>query len=362
MATRSTHGLGHDHRVVQLARSLGLPGRGDCLPQLRRHALARIDQIVEQWPEPIQSLDALLPIVAARLSVCIEYIRADTDVQRIADARAAYASQLAKVLHCEFVRGASEGLLIEHESRKPGDRRYLVVVDARGERAARAYFTAWHEISHVLTTPPQLEFKLFRRTPAADEVQKDPVEAAVDHVAGALAFYEPIFGPALAVEVGRENSLNFRAVERARDAVARGASTYATTLAAVRLHPEPICFVRAEPRLKPTEIRKLRSPQGELGLGLAPEAITPKLRLVDVIMNDEARGSGLRLHEHLRVPASCVIARVHDDQLDGEHIAREDQGVWETSVGGPLPPMPLYITATRRGGSVYALLGPLQAG
>lgn len=275
-------------------------------------------------------------------------------------ARAAYASQLAKVLHCEFVRGTSEGLLIEHESPKAGDRRYLVVVDARGERAARAYFTAWHEISHVLTTPPQLEFKLFRRTPAADEVRKDPLESAVDHVAGVIAFYEPIFGPALAAEIERESWVNFGAVDRARDAVAPGASTYAATMASVRLRSEPLCFVRAEPRFKPAEVRKLRLTQGELGLGLAPERITPKLRLVDVIMNDEARRSGLCLHEHLRVPATCVIARVHGDQLDGEHHAREDQAVWETSRGGPLPSMPLYVTATRRGGSVYALLSPLQ--
>lgn len=360
MATRSSGGVGYDYRVVQLARSLGLPGRGDCLPQLRQHALAKIDQIVEQWPEPVQSLDALLPIVAARLSVCIEYIRADADVERIARVRAAYATQLATVLDCEFVRGTSEGLLIEHENPKPGDRRYLVIVDARGERAARAYFTAWHEISHVLTTPPQLEFKLFRRTPNADELQKDPVESAVDHVAGAIAFYEPIFGPALEAAVERESWVNFAAVERARDAVAPGASTYAATMAAVRLRPEALCFVRAEPRLKPAEIRKLRSTQGELGLGLAPEHITPKLRLVDVIMNEEARRSGLRLHEHLRVPATCVIARVHGDHLDGEHYGREDQHAWETSAGGPLPTMPLRVTASHRGGSVYALLSPLS--
>jgi hypothetical protein len=358
LATRSTRGVGYDYRVVQLARSLGLPGRGDCLPQLRRHALAKIDEIVAQWPDPIPSLDALLQIVAARLSVCLEYIRTDADVERIARARTAYTSQLATVLHCEFVRGTSEGLLIEHEDPKPGDRRYLVVVDARGERAVRAYFTAWHEISHVLTTPPQLEFKLFRRTPAADEVRKDPVESAVDHVAGVIAFYEPIFGPVLESEVEREGYVNFSSVERARDVLAAEASTFAAAMAAVRLRPEPLCFVRAEPRLKPAEIRKLRSTQGELGLGLRSKPITPKLRLVDVVMNDEARRSGLRLHEHLRVPVGSVIARVHRDLSDGEYDAREDQAAWETTSDGSLPPMPLRVTAARRGGSVYALISP----
>jgi hypothetical protein len=350
--------VGYDHRVVQLAQSLGLPGRGDCLLQLRRHALARIDQFVAQWPEPILSLDALLQIVAARLSVCVEYIRSDADVKRVAQARAAYTSQLAKVLRCEFVRGTSEGLLIGHEDPKPGDRRYLVVVDARGERAARAYFTVWHEISHVITTPPQLAFKLFRRTPTAGEVRKDPVESAVDNVAGAIAFYEPIFGPALRAEVENEGRVTFRAVERARDAVAPGASTYAATMAAVRLCSEALCFVRAEVRLKPAELRRVRSTQGELGLSLPPERVTPKLRLVDVILNEKARRSGLRLHEHLRVPANSVIAAVHKEQLDGEYESHENQGAWETSTVGSLPVMPLHLSATRRGASVYALISP----
>ena len=356
MATHRAHGIGYDHRVVQLARSLGLPGRGDCLSQLRQHAVTRVDQIVAEWPEPIVSLETLLQIVAGRLSVCVEYIRTDADVERIATERAAYASNLASTLRCEFVRGASEGLLIGHENPKTGDRRYLVVIDARGERAVRAYFTAWHEIAHVLTTPPQLEFKLFRRTPTPEEVRKDPIESAVDHVAGAIAFYERIFGPVLDGAVRREGRVTFLAVERARAAVAASASSYSATVAAVRLRHEALCFVRAELGLKPTEVRKLRSVQEELGLGIEPEVIERKLRLVDVIMNDEARRSGLRLHEHLRVPENSVILRVHQQQLDGEYAARENQASWATSTGGPLPSMPISVSATRRGASVYALV------
>jgi hypothetical protein len=352
----NTNSAGYDHRVVQLTRSLGLSGRGDCFPQLRRHALGRIDQIVAQWPEPILSLETLLQIVAGRLSVCLEFIRTQADVERIARARGAYAFQLGETLRCEFVRGLTQGLLIEHTDPKPGDRRFLVVVDARGDRAARAYFTAWHEISHVLTTPPQLEFKLFRRTPPAEDVQKDPVESAVDHVAGAIAFYAPIFEPALERATKSERHLTFGAIEYARDAVAPTASLYAATVAAVRLRPEPMCFVRAEPRLKPAEMRKLRSVQRELGLGLTEAVIVPKLRLVDVVTNDAARRGGMRLHEHLRVPADSVLFQVHEGKLVGEYEAREDQSLWETSADGPLPHASLHVAATRRGGVVYGLI------
>lgn len=354
--SRNGRSLGFDHGVIRLTQCLGLPARGDCLAELRRHALTRIDHIVDQWPEAIVSLESLLQIVAARLSVCIEYIRTDADIARIAAERGAYTSHLAETLRCEFVRGTSEGLLIEHENPQPGDRQYLVVVDARGERAARAYFTTWHEISHVLTTPPQLEFKLFRRTPAAEDVQKDPVESAVDHVAGAIAFYGPIFNPALNCEVHSEGGLTFRAIERARDSVAPSASTYSAAVAAVRSCSVGVSLVRAELRYKPLELRKLRSPQQELGIGQAPEAIVPKLRLVDVVSNEASRNSSLRLHEHIRVPEDSVISHVYREAMDDERFAREDQAAWATSTGGRLPRLNLEISAIRRGTAVYALI------
>lgn len=351
-----TRNLSQDPRVAALARDLGLPGQGDCLTHLTQFALRKIDQIFRRWPEPIDSLDVLLQVVASRLSVCIEYIRTDSDLDRIARDRAAYSLTLRETLQCEFVRGNSEGNLIEHREPQPGDRRYLAIVDARGDRAVRAYFTAWHEMSHVLTTPSQLEFKLYRRTPAAEEIWKDPVESAIDHIAGTIAFYEPIFRPALAQAVLSTGRITIEAIERARDAVTPSASLYSAILAALRIWPEPLCFVRAEPRLKPAEQRKLSSLQQDLELGLEPEIIRPKLRLVDVIPNDRARSSRLKLHAHLRVPASSVISRVHQEQLNSEHEAFENQASWERSEDGPLPTATLRVTATRRGGSVYGLV------
>ena len=348
--------LSQDPRVATLARNLGLPDRGDCLTHLTQFALGKIDHIFKQWPESIDSIDVLLQIAASRLSVCIEYIRTDSDLDRVAHDRAAYSLTLRETLQWEFARGTSEGNLIEHRDPQPGDRRYLAIVDARGDRAVRAYFTAWHEMSHVLTTPSQLDFKLYRRTPAAEEVWKDPVESAVDHIAGTIAFYEPIFRPALTKAVSSNGRITITAIECARNAVAPSASLYSAILAALRLWPEPLCFVRAEPRLKPAEQRKLSSLQQDLGLGLEPEVIVPKLRLVDVIQNDKARSSRLKLHEHMRVPTSSVISRVHQEQLSSEHEDFEDQASWVRSADGALPPAPLRVTATRRGATVYSLV------
>lgn len=349
-------GLGHDTSVQQLARSLGLPGRGDVLPQLRKLAIDRIDRIVSEWAERIPTLDDLLRIVASRLSVCIERITEDRDVARIAQTRSAYVARLGALLRCEFIAGKTEGLLIEHQDPRPGDRRYLVVIDARGERAVRAFFTTWHEVAHVITTPPQLELKLLRRTLNEDGRPKDPTESAVDYVAGAIAFYQPIFGPALNRALRECCGLTFEAVERARHAVAPNASTFAACVAAVRSVEEPACFVRAEARLKPAEQRRLRSAQFTLGAPFEEATPKAKLRLVDVVANDAARSVGLRLHEHLRVPPTSVLSDLQDLGTASERCGSEDQRQWETSAHGSLEPLPLLVNAVRRGTSVYGLI------
>jgi hypothetical protein len=88
--------------------------------------------------------------------------------------------------------------LIDNPKPGKGGRDYLAIIDARGPRKARAYFTAWHELAHLLLYPPrQLVLEGCRRTPTDDAKQKDPVESAVDQIAGLLAFWEPLFMPAL---------------------------------------------------------------------------------------------------------------------------------------------------------------------
>ena len=316
--------------------------------------MALLERAVAAWPDPIGSLDTLLAIIAARLSVCLVFIRTDEDIERIGLEQAAFAPALVKTLSAEFRNGSTEGLLMEHQDPRPGDRRYLAIIDARGGRAIRAYFTAWHELTHLLVSPSQLEFKLFRRAPSAEQIRKDPIESVVDHIAGLAAFYEPIFGPALRRAIQREGRLTFTAVDQARGAVAPEASLYAAAVAAVRLAPGPACLLSAEMRFKPTELRKLTSPQRELGLG-ATKGSVPKLRVVDVVTNEGAERAGLAFHPHLRVPDRSVLHRVYDADVEGELVADEDQAWWTTSTSGALRALRIRVSAVRRGTRVYGL-------
>ncbi len=62
----------------------------------------------------------------------------------------------------------------------------MSIIDCRGEKSWRNYFSKWHELAHLLTLTPQTRFK-FCRTHCVAE-QKDPEEAAMDVIAGAVGF------------------------------------------------------------------------------------------------------------------------------------------------------------------------------
>ena len=278
--------IAHHPKLGQLARNLHIPESGDSLRELSEHATASVQKMLTEW-SGIETIEELRFLVADRLSVKLEFLRTDDDVDRIAGEYRHFLTRFRRLLHAEFLKGTTEGLLIDNPEPQKGGRRYLAIIDARGPRGARAYFTAWHELAHLLLCPPeQLLLEGFRRAPIADAKLKDPLESAVDQIAGLLAFWAPIFGPALRQEAG--GRVTFDGIERAAANVAPGASLYAASLAATRLCLEPAVFMTAEMGTKTN------------GTGLA-------LRVQTFIPNGGAQSSAYRVRKNMRVPAKSVL-------------------------------------------------------
>lgn len=329
--------LAHHPKLSQLARNLQIPESGDSLRELREHAIKRVQRMLDEW-SGVETLEDLRLLVSDRLSVKLELLRSDEDVDRIAKEYRHFLARFRKLLHAEFLTGTTEGLLIDNPDPQSGGRAYLAVIDARGQRAPRAYFTAWHELAHLLLCPPQqLLLEGFRRAPIADMKLKDPLESAVDQIAGLLAYWEPLFFPALAEAVGSQ--LSFDGIERAALTVAPGASLYSASLAAIRLWREPAIFVTAELGTKTD------------GTGLA-------LRLQAVIPNEKSNSVDCRIRKNMRVPADSVLSKAFADPIGTEWGANEDQSDWEVSGHGHLSATPWRVQAIRRGPSVYGLLTP----
>lgn len=326
------------------------------MDQIRGHALGVVAECLERFPATA-SLAGLRSALAEHLSVCLEVVRQDADLERIARDFGLSDAERRR-LRQEFDHEEVEGWLISNPSWRPGRRMYVAIVDGRGAREVRAYFTGWHEITHLIVTPPQLSFEGegFRRSIPVDKT-KDPVESAVDAVAGDLAFYAPFVAPVLQAELANTGQLTFGVIERMRDHVAPEASFYSAAIAAARLTPSPVLLVHVRQAYKKAERRTLASGQTELGLALAKTEVRPKLRVVDVIPGGP--GSDLAIFKNMRVPEQSVLTRVHETLGEVTLQADENQSWWETSSDGFLPALPVRVQATRRGAHVYGLISPI---
>lgn len=341
-----------DPKVRELAQELGLEWRGDCTTRLREYAVAK----VKEWTGllPVRSADTLLEMAASMLSLRLLYIDSDADLSRFAEEHRAAWPNLRAQLRAEFVDSDTMGFLLSHPAPSPGGPQYYAFIDRRGDRAVRAYFTAWHEVAHRLLQPQQLAFSGFRRVEGGSGVAKDPIEALVDQVAGELAFFAPLAKPEVARELEGAKRLTLNGVDRIRAAVAPEASFSATAFALVRLIKEPLSFVVAEERLKPTEERGLAGDQLHLIEAAPPEA---KLRAATVFSNDAARAAGVKLFQNIRIPHCSVISAVYRGEISGIGTSMEDQGDWETS-GKHLPNLRIHVEARVFGPVVYALISP----
>jgi hypothetical protein len=326
--------LAHHAKLKQLARNLHIPDSGDCLRELREHTIASVQRMLKEWS--VETIAELRSLVADKLSVKIELIGEDQDTERLAEKYGQVMSGFRQLLRAEFIKGNTEGLLIDNPKPGKGGRDYLVIVDARGARKTRAYFTAWHELAHLLLYPRrQAVFEGFRRAPTPEAKLKDPVESAVDHIAGLLAFWEPLFKPALLNAAS--SGLSLEAIERACMDVAPGASLQSACLSAVRIWNEPVAFVTA-------------------AISPKSDGTAPSLRVQNIVANDSAREIGCKVRKQMRIPPASALSKAFGDIFATRHCGVENQADWEVSGRGSLTALGWQVEAVRRGPLVYGLL------
>lgn len=343
--------LALDPKLTRLARDLGLSARGSVLDTLREYGMALVRRWVDELA--VENMDGLRRLVSSRVSAKTILLRQDTDVARIAQEFRSFHPALESRLRVEFLEGDTEGITLERNGLVPGLHRYLAVIDARGARAARAYFTLWHELCHLLLHPPQLAFPGFRRAPTPELIERDPLEFAVDQLAGLVAFYEPFYGPIIRWEIAKDDRLTFRAVAAARDRITPDASLFAAAVGALRFTDAPTALVSVRMELKKSEHGALTSPQTCFDFVI--DRPMPKLRVTTLIASPATEDQfGIRIH--MRVPPQAVLTAAFESGTDIVLSAREDQAWWETSAKGHLASAPLHVEAIRCGRYVYGLI------
>lgn len=337
--------------VIKIANDLGLKRKQNAERAIRNYCLRKVKGIVSAFGE-ITDLNQLLNVVSSHLQMKFEEIHDDEDLSLITQKYLKRGELIFSNLHREL-DDETDGILIRLNQAKAWEPKYVAVINCRGNKIYRAYFSKRHEVGHLLTTPPtQMTFQ-FRRTPV---FKKAPEEQIVDRVAGDFAFYEKIFSPALERETAQDNRLTFSAVERLRMTVCEGASRESTLRAAIRQVPAPQILVIAGLGYKKSEERLVNSRQ--MGLFANKDLkIEPKLRALEVMPSKVATDTGLRIHKNMRVPEKSIIFKAHEEltNLGQTYTECENLSWWEHSKGR-LKNTAIYVEAKKSGDKAFALV------
>lgn len=348
--------LSRHQSVISLAISLGLSTQGDCLLRIRDYALARVEEILDDFNRyaaefSVKNFNDLRRLISNKLSLKIEWIRSDEDIERISSEYRKFHPSIRGCLRHEFIQSSTEGITIPLENPIPGAFKFLAVIDARGERASRAYFTTWHEIVHLLLDTAEYDHSSYRHTIVQENSHGDPLEKVVDYVTEHVAFYAPFFEPVLRLKIEEYGRLTFHAIEEARLAIVAEASLLATANRSIHHIGKPALLMEVYSGLKKAEIATSQNCQQNMS-----NPPLPKLRVRYTKLNDFAKRNSFAIRNNMRVPLTSVLARAYESKVDECYEAVEDQSWWETSSTGSLPSLPLWVTAVRRGRYVYGII------
>src|SRR5712692_9054593 len=166
--------------VLALAQDLGLKPSDNALQDILRYVRKRVRTYLKEVP--CERLSDLLRLVATKVDTLILEVHSDNDLRKIREQYAADDEFGFAEIESEFASPQTFGITYRLKAPRPAQRRFVSVIDCRGEKGFRSYFTKWHELAHLLTLTPQQRLKFYRTHVPADE--KDPEESVMDAIAG----------------------------------------------------------------------------------------------------------------------------------------------------------------------------------
>lgn len=341
--------LARESDIIALAKKLGVGGADDLVVAILNSCRNRVDRWVAE-ASGIVSIEHLERLVTQKLQMVFEEIRGDSDFDRIKQVYAAGkrdAVFAAMRLKFNDERNPTYGTLVRRKNvAADAPDRYVAVIDCRGDKLARRFFTRWHEIAHRLTTDADPGEPVYRS-------EHDPIEQMMDRVASHLGFYEPLLSPAYDREMRGKGTLSFEVVENIRRHAFPDASFQSTLFACHRRYAEPAVYVEATPALKVEDRREITQGAQWLFDDLRP---VPQLRAVMVVQNDAAKQRGLFIAPNMRVPESSLIHRVYCDESLNDRESIENLRDWEHSGGKRLADQEVRIEAKMTRERVIALV------
>jgi hypothetical protein len=327
-------------QIAEMAKDLGLHADADPYGAILRYCEER----VEEFYTPVGECESLLELLdAAANYVGTVFLQVESDEDLVAISRK-YLDRNEKgfaILEYEL-SGEVFGITFKLQTPTEGELPFVSVIDSRGAKTARAYFTKWHEVAHLLTLAGSKR-SVFRRTHPS-QGGLDPEERLMDAIAGKFGFFAGLTRRFI------EREISFNEIERLRLLLCHEASRQSALINLVKYWPTPCIHLRAEVGLTKAQKAWLDGRSID-AIERLPE---PAVRVVRADPNEQARSRGIYLYDGLRVPERSVVYRVFM-RGSGYEEAVEDLSWWER-----LPPRRVRVKAKAVAGSVEALIIPLD--
>jgi len=319
----------------RLAADLSAKAAGDPVAFILKHAEKRVRAAAKKLNA--KTLPELLDATAQEVSTRFEIIESDEELTRLVATNAARGETGFAQLPKDFED--SYGVTLRLLKRRDWEPERVSVIDCRGTKKYKSYYTKWHELAHLLTLTEQRQLK-FRRTHAERQA---PDEALMELVAGHFGYWSEILQPHLT------GDLTFEALTRIRSEQWPEASWQSFVHAAIDRWTKPAAYVKAAMGLKRAEERQ----RNQKAMWLLPAA--GKLRLADVVVNTPARLRGAELFPNMRVPEQSILHRIYERQQD-PGSAEECLSMWESSDRGALRACAVVVTGRRAYEAVEGLI------
>ncbi len=327
-----------DPGVQVIARGLGIEQEHELGDAIRAVVVDRVEGMLRDLRYDPATVDELGELVQHHAGLHIVQISSDDDLVAVQAEFAEELRGLPAQLSFEFATD-TEALVVRRPTKDArSNRKFLALVDARGERRNRAWFAGWHESAHTLVPDPANN-RVLRRT---RRERPEPVEQVIDLVASKIAFWPPLVRPALLAHIASGVDL-LQAFDRTRLELAPDASREASFRAFSNMIARPVVILWVDYDCRAAD----RRPGGNPSRSLA-------LRAKTVIRNTAAVAVGMNIPVNYRIPSGSVIADASRGSWATLRTQHDDLGRWFDSRGRTLPRRRVGIAARGRWAAIAA--------
>jgi hypothetical protein len=341
--------LSQEPEIVAMANALRLAG-DDPVESILDFCRCKIARWIKDCGS-VRTIWDLERIVCEKLNLLIHDVWSDEELDRLVANYIEEGDIVFAHLKKDLDDKTFATLIRRRSVSEKAEDRYVAIIDCRGQKGPRRFFSRWHEIAHLLTLYRQMELPLHRST-----IEKDPTEKLMDVIAGEIGFYDPMFEPVLATELKGNGQFTFAVVENVRSQFCPDASSQATLNACAARVKTPVIILEIGMSLKKTEMKRVQSEQTELIPSKPP---IPRLRVLSSMPNAAARKMSMQIPRYMRVPNISILAKVFKTEAGTGLIpaeAVEDLAWWTSSDGGALSHTKVLVQAIKAGNHVLAII------